>query len=74
MDENAQASPQKELEVLRTVAEGPLVAVHSRVRHHPTDAPVAVVHIFRFAGEQIAELWDLAQETPGESRNEAGMF
>ena len=31
-------------------------------------------HIFRFKGEEIAELWDIAMEQPGESPNENGMF
>ena len=50
------------------------VAVHSRVQHKPDDAPVATVHIFRFEAGRIAELWDLGQEAPADSPNQAGMF
>ena len=34
----------------------------------------AVVHIFRFDGDRIVELWDLAQEVPDHSPNANGMF
>jgi predicted SnoaL-like aldol condensation-catalyzing enzyme len=74
MDENARANPDKKLEVLRTIAEGSLVAVHSRVQHKQGEAPVAVVHIFRIKDGRIQELWDLAQPVPEESPNQAGMF
>jgi len=32
------------------------------------------VHIFRFEGERIAELWDLGQPVPDGSPNEDGML
>jgi predicted SnoaL-like aldol condensation-catalyzing enzyme len=32
------------------------------------------VHIFRFRGDKIVELWDLGQEVPESSPNENGMF
>jgi len=31
---------------------------------------VAVVHIFRFEGDPIAELWDIGQPAPDEIKNE----
>jgi predicted SnoaL-like aldol condensation-catalyzing enzyme len=74
MDENARENPAKRLEVLRTVAEGPLVALHARVRHAPDGPAAAVVHIFRFEDGKIRELWDIGQEEPAESPNTAGMF
>jgi predicted SnoaL-like aldol condensation-catalyzing enzyme len=74
MDDNARDNPGKSIEALRTIAEGPLVAVHSRVRHGPGEPPVAVVHIFRFENGRIRELWDLSQEVPADSPNEAGLF
>jgi predicted SnoaL-like aldol condensation-catalyzing enzyme len=66
--------PNTRLEVQRTIAEGDLVAVHSRVHHGPETAPIAVVHIFRFAGNEIAELWDVGMEVPKDSPNENGVF
>lgn len=74
MDENARQNPEKELTVLRAIAEGDLVAVHSVVHHATGDRGFATVHIFRFEGDRIAELWDLAQEVPTESPNASGMF
>lgn len=74
MDENAGQNPDKELTVLRTIAEGDLVAVHSVVHHKKGDRGFGLVHIFRFEADRIAELWDLAQEVPAESPNRSGMF
>jgi predicted SnoaL-like aldol condensation-catalyzing enzyme len=50
------------------------VAVHSRVRQTPGDPGGAVVHLFRFEGDRIAELWDIGQPVPAESVNDNGMF
>ena len=35
---------------------------------------IAVVHIFRFEGERIAELWDVGMQAPQESPNQHGLF
>jgi predicted SnoaL-like aldol condensation-catalyzing enzyme len=35
---------------------------------------VAVVHIFRFDGDKVVELWDLGQLLSKDSRNERGAF
>ena len=48
--------PNTKLDVQRAIAEEDLVAVHSRVQHAPGTAAIAVVHIFRFEGDQIAQL------------------
>jgi predicted SnoaL-like aldol condensation-catalyzing enzyme len=40
----------------------------------PGDSGIAVVHIFRFQGNNIAELWDIGQAMPENSPNENGMF
>jgi predicted SnoaL-like aldol condensation-catalyzing enzyme len=74
MDDNARANPEKTLQVLRTVGEGPLLVVHSRVQHRPSDSPASVVHIFRFEDGRMAELWDIGQEIPADSPNTAGPF
>jgi predicted SnoaL-like aldol condensation-catalyzing enzyme len=54
--------------------EGTLVAVHSKVRHEPAGRDIAAVHLFRFKGTKIVELWDVAVEAPPDSPNEHGMF
>ena len=74
MDENATQNPEKKLEVLRAIEEGDLVAVHSRVKQRPEELGAVVVHIFRFEGNRIAELWDLGQPIPESSPNENGMI
>jgi len=74
MEQNAASHPAKTLEVQRTVSEGDLVVVHSRVRMGPEHPGIAVVHILRFNEGRIAELWDLAQAVPENMPNEHGMF
>jgi len=66
--------PNTTLEVQHVLEEGDLVAVHSRVQHAPDTPEIAVVHIFRFEGDRVAELWDIGQEAPKDSTNENGMF
>ena len=74
MEENAAKNPNKVLEVQRAIEEGDLVAVHSRVRMQPGEPGVALVHIFKFQGDRIVELWDVGQPVPENSPNENGMF
>jgi predicted SnoaL-like aldol condensation-catalyzing enzyme len=78
MKDNAAENPEKKLEIQRIIADadedGDLVVVHSRVKMTPDDLGYGLVHIFRFEGDRIAEMWDLAQEVPGDSPNEHGMF
>lgn len=66
--------PNTKLDVQHVFEEGDLVAVHSRVQHAPDMPEIAVVHIFRFEGDRIAELWDIGQAAPTDSPNENGMF
>jgi hypothetical protein len=51
-----------------------LIAVHSKVTHEPVGRAVAVVHILRFKGSKLVELWDIATEEPPDSPNQNGMF
>jgi predicted SnoaL-like aldol condensation-catalyzing enzyme len=74
MEENAAKNPDKVLEVQRALEDGDLVAVHSRVRQKPADRGAAVVHIFKFEGDRVVELWDMGQPVPENSPNENGMF
>jgi predicted SnoaL-like aldol condensation-catalyzing enzyme len=74
MEQNAAQFPNKIFEVQRTLEDGDFVAVHSRVRLAPEMPDVAVVHIFRFSGERIVEMWDVGQQAPADSPNENGVF
>ena len=69
-----QQFPDTQLDVQRVIAEVDLVAVHSRVQHSPETPTIAVIHIFRFEDDRIAELWDVGMEAPKESPNENGLF
>ncbi|HLN72910.1 MAG: nuclear transport factor 2 family protein [Methylococcaceae bacterium] len=74
MEKEAERNPAKIFEVQRAMEENDLVAVHSHIRENQDDAGVAVVHIFRFEGEKMAEMWDIGQAVSTERINENGMF
>lgn len=74
MEQNAVENPVKSLEVQRVLVDGDLVAAHSKLQLKPGVPELAVVHIFRFDGDRIVELWDIAQQVPPDSPNENGMF
>jgi predicted SnoaL-like aldol condensation-catalyzing enzyme len=74
MLDNAARFPQMSFEVQRALADGPLVAVHSRARMQPGGPGIAVAHILRFEGDKIAEMWDIGQAEPDPMPNQHGMF
>ena len=74
MDADAQENPIKVFEILRILEDGDLVAVHSTVRQNPDAGVFVLVHFFRFEGDKIAEVWDIAQEVPAQMVNQFGMF
>lgn len=74
MEENHSQFPDKLLDVKRALEDGDLVAVHSHVRLRANEPGFAAVHIFRFEGHRIVEMWDIGQPVPQESPNKNGMF
>jgi predicted SnoaL-like aldol condensation-catalyzing enzyme len=74
MDDNAKQNPDKELTIRQVLEDGDRVATLAHVRHQKGESGAAVVHIFRFEGDRIAELWDVGQEIPADSPNKNGMF
>lgn len=74
MMESAVNLPSKKLEVQFSIADGNRVGVYSKVTIYPGEPAIALVHFFRFEGDKIAELWDLAQAPPEELINENGLF
>jgi predicted SnoaL-like aldol condensation-catalyzing enzyme len=74
MQANAERFPRMVFEVQRAIAEGPLVAVHSRAVMEEGGMELAIVHILRFEGDRIAEMWDVAQQAPVPMANRDGMF
>jgi predicted SnoaL-like aldol condensation-catalyzing enzyme len=75
MQEASKTSPNKSIEIKRIYEDGDTVITHSLVTRQDPKAPdIAVVHIFRFEHDRIAELWDLGQPISNDSPNENGMF
>ncbi|RFN58150.1 nuclear transport factor 2 family protein [Marixanthomonas ophiurae] len=73
MEEAAIDQPNKIFEIQRTLEDGDLVSIHSRIK--PQDSPeMAVMHIFKFQDQKIIELWDFGQAVPDTMVNEHGMF
>lgn len=70
----AQQVPDRTADIKLTVADGDYVVVHSHVRRNSSDTGASVVHLFRFQGDRIAELWDVGQPVPAEMPNADGMF
>ena len=66
--------PNTTLVVKHVLEDEEFIAVHSHVQHASNTLPIAAVHMFRFEGDEIAELWDVAMEAPPDSPNEIGMF
>jgi predicted SnoaL-like aldol condensation-catalyzing enzyme len=68
-------SPNKRIDVKRVFEDGDFVITHSLVvRQDPAEPDIAVVHIFRFSGDKVVELWDLGQLLSKDSPNENGAF
>jgi len=74
MEEASVNTPNKEFTCVGALQDGDLVAVHSRVVQESQPAPISVVHIFRFEGNLVAELWDNIMPQPKEMVNENGLF
>jgi len=74
MVENHAAFPEKRITIRNVISDGNLVAVHSHVELDPGDKHIAVVHIFRFSGKRITEMWDIGQPLPGDAPNNDGAF
>lgn len=74
MLDNDAEFPDKRIDIKRVIADGDMVASHSLVSLNPGNVNVAVVHMFRFEGNKIAEFWDVGQEMKADSPNTDGMF
>jgi len=73
MAEDNIVHPNKKLTIKLAVSEPPYVTLLSHVQI-TEDQEITVVHMYRFEGEKIAEMWDIAQEIPSNSPNKNGMF
>ena len=70
----AKMAPDRTADVKCAVAEDDYVTIHSHMRPAPGDRGASVVHIFRFEGDRIAEIWDVGQAVPEHNANSDGMF
>lgn len=74
MEENAIENPGKNFQILRQMEDGDMVASHAKVQIKEDGPEYAIMHIARFEGNKIAELWDFGQQVPENMVNENGMF
>lgn len=74
MKESSAAEPNKSFDVKHTIEGDDRVAVLSHLRREQAGVEYAVVHILRFAGDTIVEMWDIGQQIPQDSPNTLGMF
>ena len=66
--------PSKEIEFVRAVAEGDLVALHTH-QTWPDNEEYVTMDFFRFdADGKIIEHWDAIQEVPNETKNGNPMY
>jgi len=74
MAQSAQAEPNKAFTVMQAIESADRVVTLSRLERAQAGVEMAVVHILRFEGDRIAEMWDVGQEIPKDSPNALGMF
>jgi predicted SnoaL-like aldol condensation-catalyzing enzyme len=65
----AKENPKQTFEVQRAIEDNELVAVHSKVTPKPGGPSIAVVHLFRFEGDRVVELWDVVMPVPAQPAN-----
>lgn len=72
MEEAHRDNPNKSIEIKRAYESGSTVVTQSLVIKN--DISIAVVHIFRFEGEKVVELWDIGNVIDKNSPNGNGYF
>ncbi len=74
MIENHIQFPDKQLTVKNVLGDGSLAAVYSHIVLRPGETGISAVHLFRFEGNKIVEMWDCGQPVPADSPNKDGAF
>ncbi len=74
MAENNKTVPNKSFEVKHIFEDGDTVITHSHMIPKPGEAGMALVHICKFKGEKIVEMWDLGMGLEKDPPNENGPF
>jgi predicted SnoaL-like aldol condensation-catalyzing enzyme len=67
-------SPDAVTHIKRAFVDGEHVLCHVHVIRHPGDPGLAVVDIFRVAGNMIVEHWDVLMDVPAKPVNPLPMF
>ena len=67
-------SPQAQTSIKRAFVDGDHVICHVHVVRHPGDPGLAVVDIFRVAGNMIVEHWDVLMDVPARPVNPLPIF
>jgi predicted SnoaL-like aldol condensation-catalyzing enzyme len=67
-------TPEAVHDVKRAFVDGDHVVCHVHVKRHAGDPGLAVVDIFRVAGNLIVEHWDVLMEVPAKPVNPLPMF
>ncbi len=73
MNENHIQFPNKQLTIKNVLGDGNFVAVHSHIVLRLGETGVVAVHLFRFRGDKIVEMWDCGQTVPADSPNKDGV-
>ncbi len=66
--------PDTMIDIKHIYEDGDAIITHSLVQLRPQGPDVAVVHIMRFKGDKIVELWDVGVPIDPKSPNENGPF
>jgi predicted SnoaL-like aldol condensation-catalyzing enzyme len=66
--------PNKQITAKHVLGDGDFVAVHSHLVMVPGEKEFATVHLFRFQGTGIVEMWDIGLPLPADSPNRDGAF
>jgi predicted SnoaL-like aldol condensation-catalyzing enzyme len=74
MIDNQDDFPDKQLLIKHVLGEGDFVAVHSQLIMKEGGESMAVVHLFRFSGHKITEMWDIGHPVPVDLPNADGAF
>ncbi len=74
MEDNHAQLPNKQINVKHALEDGEFVSVHSQLVLAPGKDVMSVVHLFRFRGSKVVEMWDCGQTVPANSPNKDGAF
>lgn len=66
--------PKRKFEIKHLFADGDYVVTHLHLVSRPEERGQAIMDIFRFEGDKIAEHWDVIQDVPEKMAHNNGMF